>query len=296
MALIHWKFQHFQWKLRRRFVEMQDWVRLLLNTLCSNYFTSWSYAVETACEPLFCFVDRFAKYLGPIFVTLVVFLTTSVVVVFFVCLLPDAVEHSPFRCFLHAFISGWLLVNIGFNYSMGVFTSPGLPPQTVEEVVSICKRCISPKPPRTHHCSVCGKCIMKMDHHCPWLNNCVGFYNHRYFFLFVVYMCIGSFYVSWVGYPQFKHHFYGEKEYPFPGALFPLNMVHELIYKPDESGFFPWRRTNLVTDGNVELEIDYREQVLHNVVVCEFILCSGVTLALSLLGVWHAWLISVGRN
>ena len=38
--------------------------------------------------------------------------------------------------------------------------------QNVPEVVSICKKCISPKPPRAHHCSVCGKCILKMDHHC----------------------------------------------------------------------------------------------------------------------------------
>ncbi|KAK2154919.1 hypothetical protein NP493_2124g00008 [Ridgeia piscesae] len=73
----------------------------------------------------------------------------------------------------------------------------------VAQVVSICKVCIAPKPPRTHHCSVCQKCVLKMDHHCPWLNNCVGFYNHRYFFLFSVYMCAAAFYVSIITYPLF---------------------------------------------------------------------------------------------
>jgi len=42
-----------------------------------------------------------------------------------------------------------------------------------------------------------------------WLNNCVGHHNHRHFFLFCVYMCIGCFYVSISGYPLFKEHFYG---------------------------------------------------------------------------------------
>lgn len=37
-----------------------------------------------------------------------------------------------------------------------------------------CPKCIAPKPERTHHCSTCDRCVLKMDHHCVWLAACVG--------------------------------------------------------------------------------------------------------------------------
>ncbi|KAK5117760.1 hypothetical protein LTR85_008735 [Meristemomyces frigidus] len=50
-----------------------------------------------------------------------------------------------------------------------------------------CKKCQCTKPDRTHHCSSCGQCVLKMDHHCPWLATCVGLRNYKPFLLFLLY-------------------------------------------------------------------------------------------------------------
>lgn len=68
--------------------------------------------------------------------------------------------------------------------------------KTVDNTVRYCDKCRLIKPDRTHHCSVCGECILKMDHHCPWINNCVNFTNYKCFILFLGYALLYCIYVS----------------------------------------------------------------------------------------------------
>jgi len=143
----------------------------------------------------------------------------------FVVLLP---QPHTFEKYAHLTLFGILSILTFVSHLMAIFTDPGSVPQKTLPLKSLandpqsefyiqdketrddpnssvpeelilngrannkCVECCSIKPDRAHHCSVCKRCIRKMDHHCPWVNNCVGERNHKYFVLFTLYIALVS--------------------------------------------------------------------------------------------------------
>ncbi|XP_077063015.1 palmitoyltransferase ZDHHC12-A [Siphateles boraxobius] len=57
-----------------------------------------------------------------------------------------------------------------------------------------CGFCFLLQPMRARHCRTCKRCVRRFDHHCPWIDNCVGERNHRWFLL---YLCVQFAAVCW---------------------------------------------------------------------------------------------------
>jgi len=61
-----------------------------------------------------------------------------------------------------------------------------------------CRTCHKRKPARSKHCALCQTCVPRFDHHCPWINQCVGEDNYRWFLLFIGWNALFLTYASYV--------------------------------------------------------------------------------------------------
>ena len=131
-----------------------------------------------------CFVlifQRGVRLLSTLLVFTAISLISIVAIFGFFVILPIIAEPWSAWFIFNVVWGLVLLMNVGFNYIMAVISDPGK--TTIEtfsnsssgdlnaiesqEQQRQCKKCNLPKPVRSHHCSICNRCVLKMDHHCP---------------------------------------------------------------------------------------------------------------------------------
>uniref|UniRef100_A0A8C6KUK8 Palmitoyltransferase n=1 Tax=Nothobranchius furzeri TaxID=105023 RepID=A0A8C6KUK8_NOTFU len=276
---------------------IQAYIKLLAQSLCFNSLTDSDVVFDSIFEPVFVTVDYVTRWFGMVFVCLVVILTSSVVMITYIVLLPLALTtYSPAWIAWHSLYGNWNLIMIAFHYYKAIKTSPGYPPAEKNDrpFVSVCKKCIMPKPARTHHCGICNRCILKMDHHCPWLNNCVGHFNHRYFFSFCLFMTLGCVYCSiscrnmfldaYNSLERFKHLDSEKPGIPVTGMGLLLGLLPSGQVLSEQKPRTP------------APPYTFKEKMFHKSIVYMWVLTSTAGVALGALTVWHAVLISRGET
>ncbi|XP_013855393.1 palmitoyltransferase ZDHHC12-B isoform X3 [Austrofundulus limnaeus] len=62
--------------------------------------------------------------------------------------------------------------------------------------------CSEQQPMRSKHCQTCHHCVRRYDHHCPWIENCVGEQNHRWFVVYLavqLLVLVWALHITWTG-------------------------------------------------------------------------------------------------
>eukprot|EP00741_Cyanophora_paradoxa_P005605 tig00000912_g5433.t1 len=97
----------------------------------------------------------------------------------------------------------------------GMWSKSLTDPETGEPITAPpkCYTCNLVKPIRSKHCSVCDRCVHKFDHHCIWMNTCIGRDNHKLFFTFIILQTMAAFLVEYLfcsalaAHPRFPEQF-----------------------------------------------------------------------------------------
>eukprot|EP00927_Polykrikos_kofoidii_P072319 TRINITY_DN68453_c0_g1_i1.p1 TRINITY_DN68453_c0_g1~~TRINITY_DN68453_c0_g1_i1.p1 ORF type:complete len:612 (-),score=64.18 TRINITY_DN68453_c0_g1_i1:140-1855(-) len=166
-----------------------------------------TYTMFESCSWLFSLSKCLnGRKIGPLVETLsmlfVLLLIAMLYSAFVFCYLPAAglALNSPQSIGFHA-----IVVLLLSSFRRAASTDPGrvpekpewrrfgCPPPNVTECrdgsgeARWCAKCECYKPDRAHNCSVGGRCVLRMDHFCPWLGNTIGHFNHKYFILLLFY-------------------------------------------------------------------------------------------------------------
>ncbi|UIZ25493.1 hypothetical protein KXD40_006414 [Peronospora effusa] len=135
-------------------------------------------------------------------------------------------------------------------------TRPAYELLALEDNVVPCPTCVTRKPLRSKHCSACRRCVHRFDHHCPWINNCVGIGNHRSFLVFLTTLSSFCFTISAISMSILMGHF-------------PLHPpASSAVGDSISSALLPWRwlqPPEWALAGDVDVHTKSSTLVLHSI-------------------------------
>ena len=134
--------------------------------------------------------NKYFKYIFLIFLS--IFILSSIIFMF--------IPYLKFINFISYFDENLFYISTIFFISLFIFiteSNPGIIEKNETEswiniiekgqkLEKMCPYCRVELNFNSKHCFLCNKCIEVYDHHCHWINNCVGNKNKPYFIAFII--------------------------------------------------------------------------------------------------------------
>lgn len=252
-------------------------LRLILSNYSPIFKCGWCGAItnqnKSSRKPDSICFSRWRHLRDWLFVTILIIFKLFVICAGVWAVYPTIFSISYFCGVFHCVIAAILSVCTFSSFCLAAFRSPGEPLNILWgsypyvgkdglENYTFCEFCAKPKPPRAHHCRSCTICVLDMDHHCPFIGNCVGASNHRSFILFLISVVVSCIYLtvmtSYAGYHVWPPIDYGNLALTELNSLGSMSIVKQIVVAVASSALLlPGRGIVLIylTFASISVEI-----------------------------------------
>ncbi|KAL6651609.1 hypothetical protein ACP70R_010534 [Stipagrostis hirtigluma subsp. patula] len=231
-------------------------LRLVFASYAPVYKCGWCGAItqtnQTARKPDSICFSHWRRFRDRFFVTVLILFMLFVICGGVWAVYPVVFSISTVCGIFHCIVTALLAIFTITSYCVASFKSAGAPtnirwgsyPMVGKnglENYTFCTYCSKPKPPRAHHCRSCKMCVMDMDHHCPFIGNCVGASNHRAFVIFLISVVVSCSYAATMTIYS-SYHMWPSVDFPNLASsrhsMSSLKILMEIITTLASSAFF----------------------------------------------------------